>query len=57
MKYLLNHKADPFIQDSDGKTALHRAHENDHHDICKMLLEIAPFLKDIPDNKGLVVEE
>lgn len=57
MKYLLRHKADPFIQDSDGKTALHRAHENGHSDISNILLEHAPLLKHIPDNKGIVVEE
>lgn len=57
VKFLLDHKADPYIQDSDGKTALHRAHENGHLDISKILLEFAPLLKNIPDNKGIIVEE
>ncbi|XP_028146435.1 ankyrin repeat domain-containing protein 39 [Diabrotica virgifera virgifera] len=49
---LLSKKADPFIQDSDGKTALHRATENKHFEICKRLLNVAPSLCEVADNRG-----
>ncbi|XP_018575410.1 ankyrin repeat domain-containing protein 39 [Anoplophora glabripennis] len=52
VEYLLNKKADPFIQDSDGKTALHRATENKHFPICQILINTAPSLKEVEDNKG-----
>jgi len=52
VEYLLSRKADVTLQDSDGKTALHRALENGHEDIAELLLKIHPGLKDIPDNKG-----
>lgn len=45
------------IQDVDGKTALHRALENRHLEICKLLLKIAPSLKNVTDHKGNRCEE
>lgn len=50
--YLISKKADPFIRDSDGKTALHRAAESKHFTICEMLLKTAPSLNEVADNKG-----
>lgn len=52
MEYLLSNKADPFIQDSDGKTALHRATENRHFAICQILLNTSPSLQEVADNRG-----
>ncbi|KAJ8968401.1 hypothetical protein NQ317_002346 [Molorchus minor] len=56
VEYLLLKNADPFIQDVDGKTALHRAMENKHLEICEILLNSAPRLKNIIDNRGNIVE-
>ncbi|KAJ8920889.1 hypothetical protein NQ315_015682 [Exocentrus adspersus] len=52
VEYLLSKKADASIQDSDGKTALHRAAESKHLSICQILLKAAPSLQGIKDNKG-----
>ncbi|XP_050309693.1 ankyrin repeat domain-containing protein 39-like isoform X2 [Anthonomus grandis grandis] len=49
---LLSSKADVTKQDSDGKTALHRAAENKHKAICDILISRFPDIKDIPDLKG-----
>ncbi|KAJ8960744.1 hypothetical protein NQ318_020037 [Aromia moschata] len=35
VEYLLSKKADPFVADVDGRTALHRAAENGHLAICE----------------------
>lgn len=56
VEYLLSKKADPFIQDSDGKTALHRAAENNHFAICQILLNITPSLREVADNRGNLVD-
>lgn len=40
------------MRDGDGKTALHRAAENNHTEICDILIDHFPPLKDVPDNKG-----
>lgn len=52
VKLLLSKKADFTMRDSDGKTALHRAAENNHTEICDILIDHFPPLKDVPDNKG-----
>nr|CAI5856382.1 unnamed protein product [Callosobruchus analis] len=52
VEYLLSKDADPFVKDSDGKTALHKAAENGHLHVCRILLSVAEKLKDIEDNRG-----
>ncbi|KAJ8966238.1 hypothetical protein NQ314_003653 [Rhamnusium bicolor] len=56
VEYLINQKANIFIQDSDGKTALHRAAENKHLPICEILLKVAPSLKEVADNRGTKID-
>lgn len=50
--FLLSEKADVALRDGDGKTALHRASENNHVEICEVLASRFPNLKDVADNKG-----
>lgn len=53
VNFLLSKKAQVTLQDSDGKTALHRASENGHVGLSKILLRYYPELAAIPDSKGL----
>lgn len=52
MKFLVEKKANCRLKDADGKTALHRAANNKHFEICKYLIEIEPSLKNEVDNHG-----
>lgn len=52
---LLARKANPSVQDSDGKTALHRAAEKSHLEVCRSLLQRdGSNLATIRDCKGKV---
>lgn len=54
---LLHQKgANLFLQDNDGNTALHKAAQNKHHHIIKLLLSLTnetTRLENIQNNKGL----
>ncbi|XP_065054725.1 ankyrin repeat domain-containing protein 39-like [Rhopilema esculentum] len=52
VRLLLKKGADPTIQSSDGQTALHKAGQRDKQAVIKILLEAAPDLDSIRDNKG-----
>lgn len=54
MNLLLTRRSDPFIQDSDGKTALHRAAEKCYSEVCRSLLQHSPSLATVRDCKGKV---
>uniref|UniRef100_H2ZDD3 Uncharacterized protein n=1 Tax=Ciona savignyi TaxID=51511 RepID=H2ZDD3_CIOSA len=49
VQLLLNHKADPCMQDADGKTALHKAVESNSAEVCTLLLAHDPNCAQIPD--------
>ncbi|GLH03330.1 Ankyrin repeat domain-containing protein 39 [Gryllus bimaculatus] len=52
VKLLLKSGALPDLQDSDGKTALHRAVEGGHYLVAQALLDVSDVSKKIPDLKG-----
>lgn len=52
MNYLLKLKANTRIKDSDGKTVLHRAAENQNFEICKAIISRDFSLKIEIDKKG-----
>ncbi|XP_066156146.1 ankyrin repeat domain-containing protein 39 [Euwallacea fornicatus] len=52
VSFLLSMKADGTLQDSDGKTALHRACEGGNRDIYMLIASQFPHLKNVADNKG-----
>lgn len=45
MQLLLQNGADIFHQDNDGNTALHKAAQNSHNDIIKLLLSSTESLR------------
>ena len=51
VKFLLQNGCDVLKQDSDGRTALHRAIINRHYDIAEMLSTICSDISSIKDNK------
>ena len=55
--FLLNHGADPTIQDRRGYNAFHTAVENQFRDICKILLDNDPDLINTKTAAGVTVEE
>lgn len=55
--FLLNHGADPTIQDRRGYNAFHTAVENQFRDICKILLDNDPDLINTKTAGGVTVEE
>lgn len=60
MELLLRTGADIFHQDSDGNTALHKAAQNRHHDIIKLLLDStseSTRLESIRNKKGLTAKD
>ncbi|XP_066260413.1 ankyrin repeat domain-containing protein 39-like [Euwallacea similis] len=52
VSFLLSTKANGTLQDSDGKTALHRACEGGNKDIYKLIASQFPHLRNVTDNKG-----
>ncbi|KAK4880760.1 hypothetical protein RN001_008906 [Aquatica leii] len=52
VQLLLSNNVDGLIKDADGKTALHRAAESKHIEICKVISSAYPELKDMVDAKG-----
>ncbi|RZF44266.1 hypothetical protein LSTR_LSTR006816 [Laodelphax striatellus] len=52
VRILLEAKADPLLQDSDGRTPLHRALEGRHSAVAKLLLDAAPQIADVADTQG-----
>lgn len=57
VRFLLEHGADPALQDRRGYNAFHTAVENQYRDICKMLLDNDPELIDTETAQGETVEE
>lgn len=52
MKYLLDKNASCILTDSDGKTILHRAAENQNKEMCEVITSLVPHLKSAVDNRG-----
>jgi ankyrin repeat protein len=57
VRLLLKHGADPRLQDSDGKTALHKAVERGHVNAAELILSAAEGIDEIPDSKGKVPKD
>ena len=57
VQFMLNHDADPSIQDKRGYNAFHTAVENQYRDICKMLLDIDPELIETKTAAGESIED
>lgn len=57
VQFLLNHNADPSIQDRRGYNALHTAVENQFRDICTMLLDYDPELIETKTAAGESVDD
>lgn len=51
-KFLVHSGARVDMQDTDGKTALHKAVENNHLDLVNFLMETYPKLSTMKDIKG-----
>lgn len=54
---LVNSGAKFDLQDSDGKTVLHRAVEGGHINIVKEILKLCPQLTNCSDNRGRVPKD
>lgn len=52
MKFLIDSGATVDAQDVDGKTALHKAVENNKLELVCILLQACPHLRNIKDSKG-----
>lgn len=57
VQFLLNHNADPSIQDRRGYNAFHTAVENQFRDICTMLLDYDPELIETKTAAGESVDD
>ncbi|XP_071839334.1 cyclin-dependent kinase 4 inhibitor B-like [Apostichopus japonicus] len=56
-KFLLNKGANPSLQDTDGKTALHKASEKGWTEICRLLYEADPSVSHLRDTRGMTAAE
>lgn len=57
VKYLLERGGNLNKRDGDGKNCLHRAMENGHVEICKLITISEPKLEDERDNHGKLPTE
>nr|XP_039249349.1 ankyrin repeat domain-containing protein 39-like [Styela clava] len=51
VKLLIKNGANPRMIDDDGKTALHKAAEGNHAEVCRLLIESAPDTQNVLDKK------
>lgn len=56
VQFMLDHDADPNLQDRRGYNAFHTAVENQYRDICKLLLDVDPDLIETKTAKGESIE-